>query len=602
MKLETIGQKTEREIALECLSGLNPSRADNYKEWVDVGMALHNAGCDWTDWDKWSQASGKYKEGECEAKWRSFNGHSKGLTVASLCKWHKDDTGKSIHYGYHKKTTAKKQKDDDEQTISQKAMEIAQECKLLRASRGRGFIQPKGGRPLELLSRGGGARSWLRAEYFKRYNVPLRDADCSVVIETLLALAEREAVVPVYLRVNANDTQIVIDLGMEGNEALVIDREAAMVTTDHGVLFTRVEGVTAPMPRPIIEADKRKVIESFHTLMGLPLEDSFKLFCWLLQCWQPAAPYMILYLTGGAGNGKTTTTSYLRLIADPLGSDGSRIGKAPKDSSDLIAFSNCCHVLATDNLTFINRDLSDTIAGIATGLGSFTRRLYTNSDIHIIDRMLPQILNGINPGGIQPDVRDRCLHVSLKQRNIILPSGQWWKAARELLPHLIGILAQACRFALSNLDTMPLASEFRMADATRWIAAAQPYLTQGTVWEGLDFADVYRRSREDDAKSMIDDDPLLRIFMDAIEQAGELKGNSQYILWRLEEQAKEAGTLDELKRSGQWPKNARVFGVQLQKYEPLLRDAGIVHTELPRRVHLFQIPKTNGINGNEIPV
>lgn len=491
---------------------------------------------------------------------------------------------------------------DNSGTIAQRLLSTGLECTLHRAAGGRTFIQPKGGRPLELQSRGGSARAYLRREYYRRYQTPVRDGDLTTAVETLMAMAEEREKVCVYIRVCADQRQIVVDLGLDGNSAIVIDREGARIAEDHGKLFTLIDGATAPMPVPNFEADKRAVLQAFHDLMGLSLEDSYKLFCWLVQCWQPLAPYMILYLTGGPGNGKTTTTSFLRLIGDSLGSDGARIGKSPKDVADYIAFSSCCHILATDNITYIPKELSDTTAGLATGMGSFGRKLYTNSDIHIVDKMSPQILNGISPGGIQPDVRDRMLHVSLRQRKHILSASEWWKKARALLQDITGVLAQTCHHALKNLENIPLVSEFRMADAARWIAAAQPYLTDGTVWDGLDFADIYRRSRQEDAQASINDDPVLRCFMTIVEQSGEIKGDASYILWKIEEQAEAEGVLDELKKTRQWPKNARALSVKLQGYEPLFRDVGIIHTELPRRKHLFQVNKLNGGQDDDTPI
>ena len=44
-----------------------------YNEWLKVGMALKHEGADWTVWDDWSRGGSKYKDGECEKKWRSFN-------------------------------------------------------------------------------------------------------------------------------------------------------------------------------------------------------------------------------------------------------------------------------------------------------------------------------------------------------------------------------------------------------------------------------------------------------------------------------------------------------------------------------------------------
>ncbi len=63
-----------------------------YNEWVQVGMTLHHQGqgdAEWLNaWDEWSAQSGKYVDGECEAKWKSFHQQratgTGAVTLASL--------------------------------------------------------------------------------------------------------------------------------------------------------------------------------------------------------------------------------------------------------------------------------------------------------------------------------------------------------------------------------------------------------------------------------------------------------------------------------------------------------------------------------------
>lgn len=56
---------------LNALSALDVSKL-TYQEWVNVGMALHAEGYDWTVWDAWSRGDRRYHAGECERKWRTF--------------------------------------------------------------------------------------------------------------------------------------------------------------------------------------------------------------------------------------------------------------------------------------------------------------------------------------------------------------------------------------------------------------------------------------------------------------------------------------------------------------------------------------------------
>ena len=54
----------------ELLKYINP---DDYDNWVTVGMALKHEGHSVDLYRQWSMGSSKYKEGDCEKKWKSFN-------------------------------------------------------------------------------------------------------------------------------------------------------------------------------------------------------------------------------------------------------------------------------------------------------------------------------------------------------------------------------------------------------------------------------------------------------------------------------------------------------------------------------------------------
>lgn len=89
--------------ALRCLQQLHPRRADDYDEWIHVGMSLHNtdpSGSMCAEWDNWSRQSPKYKPGECADKWRTFDGSAsvantggRRLTIATLVMMAKQDAG-----------------------------------------------------------------------------------------------------------------------------------------------------------------------------------------------------------------------------------------------------------------------------------------------------------------------------------------------------------------------------------------------------------------------------------------------------------------------------------------------------------------------------
>ena len=74
----------------------------SYQEWINVGMALKAEGYDCSVWDNWSKDDIRYKKGECESKWRSFNGSSNPISGGTIIKlaqdlgwtpYYKDDDG-----------------------------------------------------------------------------------------------------------------------------------------------------------------------------------------------------------------------------------------------------------------------------------------------------------------------------------------------------------------------------------------------------------------------------------------------------------------------------------------------------------------------------
>ena len=64
----------------------------SYTEWIQVGMAIKEAGMGCEVWDAWSaQDSGRYHPGDCEKKWDSFNGSAQPITQAYIFKLAKDN-------------------------------------------------------------------------------------------------------------------------------------------------------------------------------------------------------------------------------------------------------------------------------------------------------------------------------------------------------------------------------------------------------------------------------------------------------------------------------------------------------------------------------
>ena len=64
--------------ARRMLDFINPASL-SYEDWFAVGAALKNVGCSCSDWQIWSKADDRFKDGECEYKWDTFDRDGYGI-------------------------------------------------------------------------------------------------------------------------------------------------------------------------------------------------------------------------------------------------------------------------------------------------------------------------------------------------------------------------------------------------------------------------------------------------------------------------------------------------------------------------------------------
>lgn len=82
---------------IKALEFIDPSLC-SYQEWINVGMALKHEGYSVQAWDVWSaRDSARYHDGECERKWKSFNGSSTPVTAGTIVRMARDNGMNNIN-------------------------------------------------------------------------------------------------------------------------------------------------------------------------------------------------------------------------------------------------------------------------------------------------------------------------------------------------------------------------------------------------------------------------------------------------------------------------------------------------------------------------
>jgi len=94
-----IKSTNKTDLVVNLVNMLSMTRCDNEREWMELGWCLYNIDIHLLNvWDTWSRKSTKYKEGECEKRWKNFKPNG-GLTISSLYMWaNSDNPAKYIEY------------------------------------------------------------------------------------------------------------------------------------------------------------------------------------------------------------------------------------------------------------------------------------------------------------------------------------------------------------------------------------------------------------------------------------------------------------------------------------------------------------------------
>src|SRR5215813_10163031 len=126
--------------------------------------------------------------------------------------------------------------------------------------------------------------------------------------------------------------------------------------------------------------------------VNLKDDGALVLFCGTMATiLNPFGNFLTQILCGPAGSGKTTATRVMRCLTDPNKNDTRRFVSV----RDLMHGASNTHVIALENVSKIQDDLSDTICALNTGTGCSERKYYAQGIEWSIRTYNPVIINGI---------------------------------------------------------------------------------------------------------------------------------------------------------------------------------------------------------------
>ncbi|WP_018289998.1 DUF3854 domain-containing protein [Verrucomicrobium sp. 3C] len=348
------------------------------------------------------------------------------------------------------------------------------------------------------------------------------------------------------------------------------------------VLFVRSR---AAMPLP--EPEEGGSLEELRGFLNPGLEDDswLQIKAFLIFSFHPFGPYPMLELLGEQGSGKSTAARFLRSLVDP---SKLMLRAASKSVEDLCIAANNSWLLAFDNLSRINEELSDALCRLSTGGGNATRKLYDQNNEHIVVAKRPAIWTGINEVAIRGDLVDRTISIELptvpeeSRKQEAEVEEQFRKAA----PKIFGALLTRIAGALRELPNVKINRLPRMADFATFAVA-----DERGAGEPERFLEVYHAEREGASARALEGSPAGAALMRFLE--------THNFGW----DGSPAELLDELQKAlpdpnrppRGFPENSRSLGKQIRRLAPQLRAIGwsveYGHAHKSKKIYLQKVSK-----------
>ncbi len=263
-----------------------------------------------------------------------------------------------------------------------------------------------------------------------------------------------------------------------------------------------------------------EVLDRLCNWLRIQDKDRFMFKIHLISLFLEKYPMPIMVFTGEQGSIKTTITRTVKRIIDPSAMLSSAI---PKSNDDLTIQMNNRYVLAFDNVSGFNHEVSDVFCRAITGEGVSKRALYTNSEETILTYIRKIILNGISPNIEYPDFRERTIfyETTAIEEKDRLTLKEFDNSINEILPEVLGCIFTILSNAISLYPIVEKQITYkpRMADFVVWGES----ISQAMKNEPQLFVSYYRDRLKVDALEVVNNFPIFGLTQRL------MKGKDEYV-------------------------------------------------------------------------
>lgn len=447
--------------------------------------------------------------------------------------------------------------------------------KLFVDDHGDAFIAPNGDGTLVYAIGSSAFNDWLMSFVMDEFDnhVLVRD-QAKNITETLRGHAKfrGDGRISLSLRVHADkDGNFWYDLG---REAVKILPNKWRVEAFPPIMFTRFADCQKAQIVPELGGN---VMDLFNFINVEDKYDRLLVISFVVFSLVPYGNKPILSLSGRAGSGKTEASKVIKSLVDPTMPLVNNLSDKT-DELDRMAQTNA--VMAFDNLSSLSNRMSDHWCKIATGLGVRIKKYYVTSEYITFEAIRPIIANGVSQTLVQSDVLNRAVPVELTPMENPLEDDEYRLSLENAKPKLLGAVFTLLSKAMAIIPNAPKRKWPRMGSFAKWTWAVAEALDD---YSGDDAIAALDKITENQHNEAMDANPIAQAVALLMKGKKAWSGTATDILdvfdsYGGEEpilRSEEHATIEVLKRSSYWPKDARALSVALKKVLPDLEAMGI---------------------------
>lgn len=311
---------------------------------------------------------------------------------------------------------------------------------------------------------------------------------------------------------------------------------------------------------------------------------------WLISTFIPTIKIPILYVYGEKESGKTFFTKCLAQLADPTVKDPSpdddvNVLAAPRHTEEALTHLAHRHLVAYDNVGTIPSWFATYLSIRTTGGIAEKKKLYTDTEPHIIRLAGPSILNGIHRLGLQyTDLQSRIIPIRLEQRKDNKSEAEYWKQFNEIRSTALGAIFSIISRAMAIEPTLQINPISRFVDFERWGCAISEAMNEaGLTYSQTAFLTAYRSNIKNVRYQVLEGHPVAQCLM-YLRDSGEVAewvGTPSELLNTLNTVAPIINVDTTVKS---WPKSARWLVTRLDEIKSELKEVGISYSEREERL------------------